>query len=499
MDLPNQKNLLKLEIIGKKGEVVFLPNTISRLYSLEKLHIRNGFQILDDVSAFPVPIQILDDVSAFAVPIVPEISKLTRLKSLQTFLEGSEHFRDTNILCKLLEFNICVGKPAEHTGNLKRSIVLHGDQPDGVESLMERAEEVVLQTTTHVDMRKFWNIDREAFADLRNLYIDKCDTMMHLASISQDQIHSGQQRTSFSELTILEIKNCSSIKYLFSNSVVTCLQRLQELCIDNCPVMEVIIDEDTGEGKIMNFEKLTSLKLVGLPKLKSFCRDKSDQFQSLFHTTVAFPSLENLHIDDLKDISEIWAKHNYDDNVSSFSKLKSLKVYDCHKLKLVIPVPMLPRLQLLEYLNIAFCRSVISEVGTFGNTEIYPLRALRSMDLESMHCLTETKLNSMDFYKAETWYPNLENLRIRDCSSLRNVFQPPCAKSLVKLKKLCVIGCDNMTEIIGAGKQEITDGVGLLPRMAELKLAHLPNLTSIWHRKVHLLPNKSYSLVSHLF
>ncbi|KAL8128116.1 hypothetical protein AgCh_014903 [Apium graveolens] len=101
---------------------------------------------------------------------------------------------------------------------------------------------------------------------------------------------------------------------------------------------------------------------------------------------------------------------------------------------------MLPRLQNLEHLSIACCNSVISEVGTFGgNTELCPLVALRSMDLESMPCLTETKLNSREYPDAKTWYPNLENLRICDCNNLRNVFLPSTAKSLVHFKKLAVV------------------------------------------------------------
>ncbi|KAK1403001.1 hypothetical protein POM88_002606 [Heracleum sosnowskyi] len=144
----------------------------------------------------------------------------------------------------------------------------------------------------------------------------------------------------------------------------------------------------------------------------------SDQFQPLFDGTVAFPSMEELHISYLEDTSDIWGKNYYNDNVS-FGQIKSLLVANCNKLEIVVPLAMSHKLQNLEVLNIS------------------------------------------------------------ECDSLRNVFLPSIATDLLHLKKMCVVGCKMMREIIGAGEQDITDSI-VFPDLTLLHLNLLPNLTGFW-------------------
>lgn len=175
-------------------------------------------------------------------------------------------------------------------------------------------------------------------------------------------------------------------------------------------------------------------------------------------------SLEELHISYLEDTRDIWGKQCYDDNVS-LCQLRSLFVFNCNKLEAVIPLAMLQRLQNLEYLSIYSCNSLISEVGAYDSkTEEFQLIALRYMDLVELPCLTKTGLNSMSHSGAMTLYPNLENLKIWDCDSLRNVFLPSIARDLMHLKKISVVSCETMREVIGSGEEEITDDI-VFPEM----------------------------------
>lgn len=124
--------------------------------------------------------------------------------------------------------------------------------------------------------------------------------MEHLARISQDEIHySPQPRTSFSKLVRLSISGCSAAKYLFNISAAKCLVQLQELVIEYCVVMEAIVmNEGTGDGDIISFSNLNSLKLRSLPRLKGFYMEKKDTYpsstsildKSVFHS-VQFPPL----------------------------------------------------------------------------------------------------------------------------------------------------------------------------------------------------------------
>lgn len=223
---------------------------------------------------------------------------------------------------------------------------------------------------------------------------------------------------------------------------------------------------------------------------------------------VAFPSLEELHISYLEDTSNIWGKHSYNDKVS-FCQLKRILVSNCNNLKFVIPLAKMSRLRNLECLSIYSCSSLISEVGTYNNNTVAcALVALRDMDLVDLPCLTKTELNSRDHSGAMTLYPNLENLKIQDCNNLRNVFLASIARDLMHLKKMCVIRCSVMSEIIGAGGQQITDGI-IFPELTVVQLNLLPKLTRFRRYqsretntdKVHILHNGSiltFSLFNHI-
>lgn len=214
---------------------------------------------------------------------------------------------------------------------------------------------------------------------------------------------------------------------------------------------------------------------------------------------VKFPSLEVLNLSNLEDTSDIWGKHNYDDDSSSFSNLKSLGVYSCNKLEILIPLAMLHKLQNLELLQIADCSSMISEVGADGsNTAACSLVALHDLSLIGLPSLTKTGLNSIDHSAEIILYPNLEELIIDSCSSLRNVFLPSMARNSMHLKKMHVNACAMMREIIGADNHERPAGI-VFPELTILQLDNLPNLTCFWCDqsgeaniyKVHLLPTGS--------
>ncbi|KAK1368049.1 NB-ARC domain-containing protein [Heracleum sosnowskyi] len=451
LHLPILKYLQKLEVIRKVvGErLYFVPNTISNLSNLEKLHIPYGFEIRENGSAV-------------SVPILVEIIKLTRLTSLQMFFRDSEPFY-TNIFCNLLEFQIRVGEHKQYFYHRaspvlsSKLIELSGYQLGVLESVLGRAEELFLWCT---DV-SICNSNRDAFADLKILYVQCCDTMELLARISKDEIQlSCQLHTSFSKLTTLEISKCSAMKYLFCNSVAKCLVQLQTLRR---------LTSFRGEKKNMS----------GSTSVIDNSAVQSVQSQLLFDGMVKFPALEHLHISNLEDAHYIWGKQNCNDNVS-FCQIKSLVVWNCNKLESVIPVAMLHRLQNLEKLSIYSCGSLISEIGTCGsNTAQCQLVALCDMDLEDLPCLTKTGLNSMDYSGAMTLYPNLQHLKILDCDSLENVFLAYIARELIYLEDLSVIGCKTMKEIAWAGEQEITDDI-VFPALIDLQLSLLPNLTSFW-------------------
>lgn len=221
-ELPTPLNLTKLMYLRKleiyRGNVSqMVTNTISSLSCLKELHLENRDRVSDG------------DLEKTVMPKFNEISKLTCLTSLKIAWSDFEPYQDTSIFRNLLEFDISVGvreilrnTPPSDVSSTRRIELTGKLQFDCFQGLVETAEEVILWNT-EVSISKFWNSNRQAFEDLRNLYIECCDTVEYLARIPQ---YSLQQQSSFSKLTTLGIEDCSAMKYLFNNYVAKCFVQL---------------------------------------------------------------------------------------------------------------------------------------------------------------------------------------------------------------------------------------------------------------------------------
>ncbi|KAL1827378.1 hypothetical protein ACET3Z_005790 [Daucus carota] len=216
LKLPNLKNLLTLEIKPwPNSPLLVAPNVISSLIRLEELHILNPFYIIDKrtltIIAKGSPSDLSDDDDDKNY-VLDEICKLTHLTSLRISLHSSEPFERTNILFRnLLEFQIWVSlnedlrpRYKRRASSVSKAIHLQYYESEGLDSVVERAEEVTMYSS-YVDMSSILSANKEAFADLRSLFINKCNGMNHLARISHHEIqHSRQPLTCFSKLTSLD-------------------------------------------------------------------------------------------------------------------------------------------------------------------------------------------------------------------------------------------------------------------------------------------------------
>ena len=94
-------------------------------------------------------------------------------------------------------------------------------------------------------------------------------------------------------------------------------------------------------------------------------------------------------------------------------------------------------------------------------------------------------------------YPDLKKLYIEGCERLENVFIPSPDGHFMNLEDMSVTKCIKMREIIGAGTQQIANGI-VFHKLCSLKLMFLPGLTSFWGcpsgkadgHKVNLLTNE---------
>ncbi|KAJ0813149.1 putative leucine-rich repeat domain superfamily [Helianthus annuus] len=96
----------------------------------------------------------------------------------------------------------------------------------------------------------------------------------------------------FQNLTTLSIHGCDSLEHVFTCSMVGCVMQLQELQIERCRNMKVIVKEeeedcDAKVSEIIEFPSLKSLQLNFLSSLKGFYIGKKD---------FTLPSLDTLGI-----------------------------------------------------------------------------------------------------------------------------------------------------------------------------------------------------------
>ncbi|PON59263.1 NB-ARC domain, LRR domain containing protein [Parasponia andersonii] len=161
--------------------------------------------------------------------------------------------------------------------------------------------------------------------DLTICSVEECDEMKHLLCSSCcrlpvfERLESvyvwnlfklttlvGGERgvVSFSYLKNLNIKKCPNMKWLFMPALVSNLRNLESLRVQDCEEMVDILGEASDEDQdreatsadILTFPKLTSLTLMQLPELKSFCYNKKAIASDPLHTIVIYscPKLKRI-------------------------------------------------------------------------------------------------------------------------------------------------------------------------------------------------------------
>ncbi|KAH7853299.1 hypothetical protein Vadar_000991 [Vaccinium darrowii] len=188
---------------------------------------------------------------------------------------------------------------------------------------------------------------------------------------------SIRRNSSYPYLTDLSVRDCG-MKYLFSPSCARELVGLQRLTIKHCGIMEGVIEteKDKDEDIPIIFSGLKLLNLENLPNLISFYPEKGKTATSsgsssghaqtvLFNDKVKFPQLENLELEGLQNMDNIWGSEY---PTSSLSELKCLQAKRCVKLKNIFCPSMARVLVNLQELIINDCSKMEAVVN--GEKEI---------------------------------------------------------------------------------------------------------------------------------
>ncbi|KAG5555634.1 hypothetical protein RHGRI_006325 [Rhododendron griersonianum] len=266
----------------------------------------------------------------------------------------------------------------------------------------------------------FWNLDK-------------------ITRIWDDQPLSEPEKEakSFSELVFIIVDGCNQLEYVLPSYMLPQLKNLQQLSIESCTKVEVIISnnpkekEATNNNDTIRFPQLKTLKLSSLPNLKSFIC--SDETQSIFSNKVAFPVLKRLDFINLDKITRIWDNQPLSEpekEAKSFCELMGIIVDGCNQLEYVLPFYILPRLKNLQYLLINTCRKMeviisnnLKEKEATNNNDTIRFPQLKTLKLSSLPnlksfiCSDETQ----SIFSNKDAFPVLEKIYLdEDLEFLRN-------------------------------------------------------------------------------
>ncbi|KAH7843524.1 hypothetical protein Vadar_017675 [Vaccinium darrowii] len=442
-------------------ELKVIPNgVISKLHRLEELHFPVSFENWKGTTAN-------EEISKVSVE---ELMSLTRLSTLDICIPFLRLLPEDLGFLNLSKFFIKVGSPR----------------------LGYRRQEF---SSTSVVLNKV-NFENEGLIDFSIL-----ERLLGKPKWSMERGGLCPSR-SFNNLTELVLLECK-LKYLFSPSCARRLLQLQRLVIRDCGTMEAVIgnfgnEEEKDEEIVTNvisFSQLTTLELFQLPRLISFyprikkaTATESHSFspaQSLFNEKVAFPALEELSIDSLPNITEIWDKKNLLPTDQSFRLLRSLKVSACEELMNVVPSHVLPRLRNIETLKVLFCSKMEVMVvlekreEEATNKDIIPfpeLRSLRLRELKNLKAVCAYKSEDQLDFNVQVVFPKLRIM------------------SLWSLERLSSFNnTSNITETRPLFNHQVA-----FPALEELYIRSVPNITEIWDKKNLLPTDQSFYLLRSL-
>ncbi|KAI3785387.1 hypothetical protein L1987_44505 [Smallanthus sonchifolius] len=134
----------------------------------------------------------------------------------------------------------------------------------------------------HSNSNKVFFVEKAVFPSLEKLRIDNLECVNTLWS-------TDTVAESFSQLSILEVRNCNNLAKLIPSSLLPRLQNLEELYVNQCRLLEKILEQTEEYSVEKMFPKIHTVRLIKLPKLACFFSGNQ---------SFEWPNLERLVIED---------------------------------------------------------------------------------------------------------------------------------------------------------------------------------------------------------
>ncbi|KAK5795718.1 hypothetical protein PVK06_036990 [Gossypium arboreum] len=361
---------------------------------------------------------------------------------------------------------------------------------------------------------------------LPNLIIS--DTFPNLIEIWK---RNPQKFLELQNLRKMEFYKCSSLKYIFTSSMLLSLDHLGTIKVKECSIMEQVIREDEKEAttheftfpklscieikscsnltnvylgsRPLEFPRLGGVKIADCPKMRTFSSTISRKNEkAIGEQDVVIPNLKRLTLSSI-DIHMLWHHPSF----SSLTHLCRLRVEGCHNLKYLFPSFLLKDLVLLRFLEIKDCNMMEQVIFTDGLGAEDHWRN-HTILLESLSLKDLPKLKDICF-ENYLEFPWLRDLTLKNCPLLKTFIsksvsgdEPPIHQPtqtnnsavlnekvvFPRLEELLIQDCESLEEIIelqgliANESQSTVTTKFVFPHVTHLGLGKLPRLESFFSR-----------------
>ncbi|XP_049364180.1 probable disease resistance protein At4g27220 [Solanum verrucosum] len=380
--------LVTLEILSiRNSQLEEVPVEIGKLTNLIMLELQNEFNTIERISA-------------------GVLSRLVQLEELHIFGKCAEDviYSNLSLSSNLTRYNLTVSPMwTSAMDDYDRSITLEvtKTRPLGnwICHLLKESE--FIYSTGNGSNNVLTELQLNKLQNVKCLHLDSCDLVTHLLKIS------GRRHE------IIKFPNLYELELEY-------LKCLTHFCSDTIEAIE--------------FPQLRKMIFEELPKFKNFwptANNSVNNSNPLFHEKVSCLNLKVLDIDS----SNISALCPHQLPTAYFSKLETLKVNNCRKLRNLMSPSVTRGARNLRILLIENCVSmeeVITEEEQQGeeimtNEPLFPL--LEKLQLEGL-----PKLGHFFLTKRALEFPFLRKVKIDDCPEMKTFVQQGVSVSTPSLE-----------------------------------------------------------------
>ncbi|KAB1670336.1 hypothetical protein ES319_1Z178300v1 [Gossypium barbadense] len=546
------------------------PNLVSRLTSLQELHVipKNNLNLLELKSLSRLTALSLT-LSTYQIPredfVLP---KLQRRLDIQDFSSSLSAFN--NLFCNVEELNLrnvggqknivpsidemglneLTSLQLESCDDMEFLIDTKNDQGSSTvafSNLVELNIKPLLSNLTELrlhslpKLKRIWEVkpSHRAIASLQSLKvvsIEYCDnlktifspclalSMLHLEELYirycdrlEQVIGFGQEDEiiendcllyCWPKLEVLRIKDCESLKYISSNTLI---QSLESVYIYNCHQLiqiynmeqSIVLPElgSQNDSPLCCWPKLRILSIESCPnlkynhcwkKLKTLRIEDCQLLKYVFANTLSqgFPLLESLCLKNCPQLLQVFSSTEGRDVIGdhillNVPFLQDLVVINCPQFScFIVQAQLIKELVLSNVGNSGqLCNTdvpVFNEgcIVVGNHEELFQVQggySFSSINILRLRNLFEVRVLWNDFAQVVT-LENLTTLTLSNCKKLRYIFSPMMASSLSHLEDLFIERCEEIERLILAKDQVSSSSSN---GDTSLQPMSFPNLTQI--------------------